>query len=289
MRLRNHATLFLIVAELVAIASGPPGSLTARAADPAPTCTITLGARTACVTPRTTRQARADGGIVDVQVPSPNELVATLTGTAAANAILGCESAVTQTFHLEQEFEIAGPDAKATEVTLTMESNLVGLVRAKHKAAASAQVASAKICPLGSPETPFVMIHPPFGVGGTDARLCNQRLSPIKVPGMPPGRYVLVADLVLAADATGVVDAHSAADFSPSTTLPADWVRTRDPFQGVDKKDFGFRIALVAEPAGAINVAQKSTDSALARASARLVAAPVTHAKPAAAPPPWRK
>ena len=103
-----------------------------------------------------------------------------------------------------------------------MESTLVGLVRAKHKAGASARIASAKICPLGWPESSLIVVHPPFEVAGTNGRLCNLRLSPIKVPAMPVGRYVLAADFVLTCDAAGVVDAHSVADFSPSTSLPAD-------------------------------------------------------------------
>ncbi len=233
--------------------AAPVGAATAMPADPSPappTCTITLGPRTACVTPLTTRQGRADGGIVEIQLPSPNILIATLTGTAAANAFLGCESSASETFHLEQEFEVAGPDPKAGEVTLTFESTLVGLVRAKHKAGASARVASAKICPVGSPDTPLVLVHPPFEVGSNGGRLCNQRLPLMKIPAMPVGHYVLTADFVLTADASGIADGHSAADFSPSTTLPADWVRARDPFQGVDKKEFGFRVVLIADPVG---------------------------------------
>ena len=235
---------------LLILAAFSPGPTSTPAADPPveKVCKITLGPRTACVTPTTSRQARADGGIANVELNTQNAIVAVLTGTVAANAILGCESVATQTFHVEQEFEIVGPDPADRDVSLTMESTLIGLVRAKHKGSAAVRLASAKICPFGWPETPLVMIHPPLGVGGTGGRLCNQRLPLIKVPTMPTGRYILTADLVIAADAAGVADGHSAADFSPSTTLPADWVRSRDPFQGVDKKDFGFLVALIAEP-----------------------------------------
>ena len=234
--------LAMIVLTVLAVAP-------ARAADPP--CSIVLGPRTACMTPVTSRQGRADGGIIDVQLTASNVLVTTLTGTAAANAFLGCESSAAETFHLEQQFEVAGPSTGVTEVTLMMESNLTGLVRAKSHSGAAARIASAKICPLGAPDSPLVMVHPAFGVNGTAGRLCNQRLTPIKVPGMPVGRYVLTADFVLTSIASGLVDDHSAADFSPTTTLPADWVRSRDPFQGVDKKDFGFRVSLTVEPVGA--------------------------------------
>ncbi len=88
---------------------------------------------------------------------------------------------------------------------------------------------------------------------------------------MPLGKYVLVADFVLACDAGGLTDGHSAADFSPSTALPSDWVRTRDPFQGVDKKDFGFKLVLTADApekdkAVALS-ADKGKDAGIARAS----------------------
>ncbi len=258
---------------ILAIASWVPAwrPLTAAAAEP--TISINLGPRTACVTPQTNRQARADGGIVDVLLPSPNVLAANLTGTAAANAVLGCESSVSQTFHLEQEFEIAAAETGVRDVALTLESTLVGLVRARHKGSAGVRLASAKICPVGWPESPLVVVHPAFLVQATGAKLCNQRLPPIKVPTMPVGLYVLVADFVLISDAAGLTDGHSAADFSPSTTLPADWVRARDPFQGVDKKDFGFHLTLTAEPVKAgltASTPPQSTDLKLAQTTANL-------------------
>ena len=269
MRDSQVATSLLILVMASLIPTARP--LTAAAADP--TISITLGPRTACVTPETTRQARADGGIVDIVLPSPNVLAANLTGTAAANAVLGCESSVSQTFHLEQEFEIAASETGIRDVALTLESTLVGLVRARHKGSAGVRLASAKICPVGWPESPLVVMHPAFVVAATGAKLCNQRLPPIKIPTMPVGLYVLVADFVLVSDAAGLTDGHSAADFSPTTTLPADWVRARDPFQGVDKKDFGFHLTLTADPVKAgltAATAPRPTDLKLAQTTAML-------------------
>jgi hypothetical protein len=69
---------------------------------------------------------------------------------------------------------------------------------------------------------------------------------------MPVGRYTLVADFALDTTASGVCNAHAVADFSPDTTLPADWVRMRDPFHGVSKKSFGFSFSISAgAPSGA--------------------------------------
>jgi hypothetical protein len=257
----------------------PPSQAPAPA--PAPTCSIVLGPRTACATPSTTRQARADGGFIDVTTPSPNVLAMSMSGSVAANAFLGHTSAATETFHLEQEFDIecTDPDAEPTGLRLTVESALAGFIRAKHRAGAGVRMASAKVCVAGSPETPLVVVHPPQQVSGEEGRLCNQHLPLIRVDRMPPGKYILVADFVLSCQAGGIADGHSAADFSPSTALPADWVRTRDPFQGVDKKDFGFKVVLTVElpekdkPVAAV---APRRDLGLARTSAK-------PAKPAAA------
>src|SRR5437016_6857676 len=65
---------------------------------PAATFSITLGSRTACVTPSQSCQARADGGAIDVQAGS-GTLSAVLTGTVAANAHLGSTGSACETFH----------------------------------------------------------------------------------------------------------------------------------------------------------------------------------------------
>ncbi len=88
----------LILGRRAALAADPPSS--------GPAYTITLGPRTACATPMTSRQARADGGFVDVTTPSSNVLAMSMSGSVAANAFLGHTSSATETFHLEQEFEI---------------------------------------------------------------------------------------------------------------------------------------------------------------------------------------
>jgi hypothetical protein len=237
--------------------------------------TITLGPRSACATPKTTKQARAEGGATEVTTPASNVLALSMSGSVAANAFLGQTSTASMTFHLEQEFEIACSDSSTCFVRLTLESALVGFVRSKHKAGAGVKLASAKICLPGSAETPFVVVHPPLGVEGEEGRLCNQHLPLIKVDKMPLGRYVLVADFVMSAEAGGVLDGHSAADFSPSTSLPADWVRTRDPFQGVDKKDFGFKVLFTADPPeGSKPMAARKQDSKVAQAKAGVLSPP---------------
>jgi hypothetical protein len=240
------AWLSISVAALALI----PGSASAQAPRPSapqgPTFTVTLLGRDACVTPCTHHRARADGGIIDVQVPASNTLGVTMTGTPAADSYLGCTSAVTQTFHLFQEFEVSCSDPSIREASLTLDSTLTGYVRSVRRAGACVRLASASVTPISWDGTPLAIAHPQLCVSGTEGRLCNQHLPAVQSPPMPLGRFVLVADFVLDATASGVCNAHAAADFSPDTTLPTEWVRTRDPFQGVSKKSFGFAFSVSA-------------------------------------------
>jgi hypothetical protein len=231
--------LFLVLPEAYA-------QSTAIAPLPAPVFTITLGSRDACVTPQTRMRARADGGIIDVQSKSPDALNITMTGAPAADSYLGCTSAATQTFHLVQEFEVSCSDPSVEKVSLVLDSTLVGYARSTRKAAAGVRLASATIVSSAQNGGSVELVHPPLQVSGTQGRLCNQHLEPVHSPALPLGRLVLTAEFVLDTTASGVCNAHAAADFSPDTTLPAEWVRMRDPFQGVSKTTFGFHLSVTA-------------------------------------------
>ena len=74
------------LAGLTLMATGSQGQQTRAEPLPAPSFTITLGGRDACVTPRTRNRARVDGGIIDVQTPSPSTLTVAMTGTPAADS-----------------------------------------------------------------------------------------------------------------------------------------------------------------------------------------------------------
>jgi hypothetical protein len=196
------------------------------------------------VTPSHRAQARAEGGDIDVTSPSSNSLAAVLSGSVAANAYLGCPGSASERFQLVQEFEIACSDKNVKTAKMSLDSVLAGFVRSKHRAGAGMLLATARVCPVGSTEPVMVITHPTLAVDGSDGRHCNQHLPTLDVSRLPLGRYALTAEFVLEAEAFGIADAHSNADFSPSSSLPADWVRTRDPFQGLDKKNFGFSLTL---------------------------------------------
>lgn len=226
----------------------PPAMPTPPASAPAapPTYTITLHTRSACVTPHSQKLARAEGGFIDVTTPSPNVVSVAMTGTAAANSYLGCTGAAAEKFQLVQDLEITCSDPRQNAVALTLDTALVGFVRSKGKAGACVRIAQVCLTPVGIPSAPMSIAYPPLCVEGTGGQLCNQHLPPLEVPVMPVGRYTLTATFVLDTTASGVCDSHSVADFSPDTALPPEWVRTRDPFQGVSKKSFGFTATVTA-------------------------------------------
>jgi hypothetical protein len=206
--------------------------------------TLTLGGRSACVTPSHRGHSRAEGGQIDLTAPDTSALTAVLSGSVAANAYLGCPGSASERFELVQEFEITCSDKNVKKAAMSLDSVLAGFVRSKHRAGAGVRLATASVCPVGSTQPVMLITHPTLAVEGNDGSHCNQHLPTLEVRGLPLGRYALTAAFVLEAEAFGIADAHAQADFSPSASLPSDWVRTRDPFQGVDKKNFGFSLTL---------------------------------------------
>jgi hypothetical protein len=238
-----------------------------------PAYSITLGGRSACVTPSHRGQARAEGGQIDVTSPGSNSLVAVLGGSVAANAYLGCPGSASERFQLYQEFEITCSDKSVKTATMSLDSVLAGFVRSKHRAGAGMWVATARVCPIGATQPVMVINHPVLAVEGNDGRLCNQHLPTLEVNGLPLGRYALTAEFVLEANAFGIADAHSNADFSPSGSLPADWVRSRDPFQGVDKKYFGLSLTLTVTADELAAISQRRDRTSDVRHAAALMPA----------------
>ncbi len=253
-RLGTAAVAVVLILAMSAGASAQPPTAPAIEAPPPrdatpptpPTYTLTLQTRHACVTPRAQKLARAEGGTIDVTLAAQNTISAILTGTVAANSYLGCTGTATETFQLIQDFEVNCSDPDVQTVALTLETSLAGFVRSKGRAGACMRRAEVSVTSAAQPGIPMAQSYPVLSVEGTGGQLCNQHLPPLEARNMPLGKYILVATFVLDARGSGVCDAHAVADFSPDTSLPADWVRTRDPFQGVSKKSFGFTASLTA-------------------------------------------
>jgi len=218
----------------------------------APTYTFTLGEKCEHLTPFKHGAAEGDGKIA-VEA-GDNELKSILGAAAGANVFLGAESTVTESVQLVQEFEITCSDPTINQVFLTLESNLLGFLRSKHKASAGLRLASATIAPVGWTGPPLTVSYPTGCIGGPTG--CNggprgfkyeTPLEPVKSPAMPLGRYVLQAKFVVTASAAGLLDAHSTAIFMAESEELDHWEREHDPFKGDSHDDFGFTVVLKAD------------------------------------------
>ncbi|MDR3637418.1 MAG: hypothetical protein P4L84_26680 [Isosphaeraceae bacterium] len=213
-----------------------------------------LGGAQNGVAPYTHGSAKTEEGKIDVTT-EPNVLKLVLTGGVGANVFFGIESTAVQTFSVNQEFDITSTDPAVSQVVLTLDSGLVGFVRAKHKGSACVQVASVTIAPVGWSTTPLSLAHPqlcvagPSPVHGEPVGILNKDpVSSITSPPMPLGRYVIQANFSIQADACGFLDGHSTAIFSPEPTELDPWEREHDMFKGEDKAGYGFTTILTASP-----------------------------------------
>jgi hypothetical protein len=242
----------------------PPTEGAAPAPAPAPAAEkatlkyeFATGAKNEAIAPCTHGSASADKGKIEVTTED-NALKAVLTGGVGANVFLGAHSSASQTIQVVQEFDITCSDPSISQVVLTLESNLVGIIRSKHKATACVRLASATIAPAGWASTPLSVCYPTYCTSGAAGHAYKDPQEPVKSPLMPLGRYVLQATLVLSAEAGGLLDAHSTAVFTPESEEIDALEREHDPFKGDKHDDYGFTLTLKADsPPGGPQVVHK--------------------------------
>lgn len=246
----------------------PPPPTTAPAAVPAPATApapatstgktapvfeFTLGAAQNGVAPYTHASAKTEEGKIDIST-EPNVLKLVMSGGVGANVFFGFESTAVQSFSVNQEFDITSSDPSVSQVILSVDSGLIGFVRAKHKGSACVQLASVTIAPVGWTSTPLSVSHPQLCVAGPNEQealqpvgaMTKDPLPTITSPPMPLGRYVIQASFVIQADARGFLDAHSTAIFSPEPTELDPWEREHDIYKGEDKAGYGFTTIITA-------------------------------------------
>src|SRR4051812_13998352 len=99
------------------------------AKESAPVYTFKLLDKSECIVPCTHGDAKAEDGKAEVTTED-NQVKAVLTGAAGANVFLGAESTATLSVTVVQEFEVSCSDPKINQVVMTLESNLLGFIRA---------------------------------------------------------------------------------------------------------------------------------------------------------------
>jgi hypothetical protein len=235
----------------------PPPTTTAEPSNQnGPTYEFTLGNVSNVVSPFTHGDAKTEEGKIDVTT-EPNVLKVAMSGGVGANVFLGFESIAVQNFQLVQEFDITCSDPNVKDVVLTLDSGLIGFVRAKHKASACVQLASIVVSPAGWSSAPLSLSQPQLCVSGPNPE-CNQPVGmmnkdpqpAITTQPLPLGHYVLQANFVIQADARGLLDAHSAAIFSSDPKELDPWEREHDIYKGEEKDGYGFTSVITASAPG---------------------------------------
>jgi hypothetical protein len=222
---------------------GTPVTITVKPAEPsAPDVSITLGTRKGVVTPTHKGCSRTGGGNIDVQTPSPDTIVVTMSGVAVAAGAPGCDGVAAMDFDLSQCFEINfdNPDVKAAK--LTIEGRVIGLLRSNCKSGSADDSGSATVT-LGPAEV-VTLAMPGHSVCGGQSLSINDREGPTSVP-VKPGSYTLHQTFHVGAQMKGGLFGKApSAEFAPDPALDPLWISAKEPFHGAAKKDFGFQVTI---------------------------------------------
>jgi hypothetical protein len=224
-----------------ALSQAPP-------AKAAPTVVLRATQREGLVSPVRQGSALTGGGAVAVAQPSPDTLVLTLTGVAAAKANPCGTSLATLEAWLAQNVEVVLPGG-GTSARLIVEGRLNGLLRSAGTKSGSAEMVSATAAVLCGGQQLANLELGPRGAAGCDALAVHLAQGPVCV-NVGPGCHTVQLNLRLsAAQGKAFLPHIASAEFAPPPALPANWVRNPDPHNGVDRSGLGFQITIRAEAA----------------------------------------
>ncbi|MFN4261939.1 MAG: hypothetical protein ACK4RK_21880 [Gemmataceae bacterium] len=214
-----------------------------------------LGATNARALPSKHGHAHTGGGNIDVQQPAPDTLVITMTGVAVAGGFPACQSQAGFHFDLSQCFRVVFEKADVHAANLYVQGRVVGLLRNASKGTAQSGEACVTIFCTG-PDGPIeigTLCVAPSSAGCKENVSVYNREGPICLP-VGPGCYTLHQTFTLqAAQHKGAIPGHPAtAEFAPGSALNPVWITYKDPFHGVNKRDFGFQVILKVVPADVV-------------------------------------
>lgn len=225
---------------------GTPVTITVTQAQPStPPVSITLGSRHGHVNPTRCGCTHTGGGNIDIQQPSADTVVITMTGVAVAYAAPMKDSLASLHFDLEQCFEVAFDNPKVKKAKLTLEGRVIGLLRShKGKGAAEQGAGCAGISSNGT--AILLLTVPPHSVSCDDNQSINCREGAVSIPITAAGPFTLHQKWsITASHQAGLLPCKApSAEFAPDPALDPLWISYKEPFKGASKKDFGFQITL---------------------------------------------
>jgi hypothetical protein len=221
---------------------GQPVQITVTPAAPAPDVSLVAGKREGKVTPCRVRCTHTGGGNIDVQQPSPDTLVVTMTGAAVAYGSPAGAASATLDFALTQAFEVSFDKPGVKAAKLAIEARVIGFLRS-HKLGSAEQSGSVAVTGVGSPGLSVAV--PSHSVSGGECLSVNDKEGPAAL-AVAAGQYTLTQTFKVAAAMPKALLPCKApsAEFAPDPGLDPLWISAKEPFHGAAKKDLGFQVTL---------------------------------------------
>ena len=226
---------------------GQPVTITVTTTPPAPDVSISLGKRTAQVTPCRVRCNHTGGGNIDVQQPSADTLVVTMTGAAVAYGSPAGAASAALDFVLSQAFDVSFDKPTVKAAKLTIEARLIGFLRS-HKLGTADVSGSASVGGAGCPG--LAVPVPSHAVGGCESLSINDKEGPVSLILPAAGTFCLTQTFRVAATMPRAVFPCKApsAEFAPDPALDPLWISAKEPFKGAKKADLGFQVTIKVAP-----------------------------------------
>lgn len=224
------------------VAPGQPVTITVTTAAAAPDVSLVLGKRDSKVTPCRVGCNHTGGGNIDVQQPSPDTIVATMSGVAVAHGSPTSAAMASLDFALSQAFEASFDNPKVKTAKLTMEARVIGFLRT-HKLGTAEQTGAAVVTGVG----PVLHIEvPSHAVSGGQSVGVNDKEGPVSIGIPAAGKYCLNQTFRVASSMPRVLFPckSPSAEFAPDPALDPLWIPAKEPFHGAAKKDLGFQVTI---------------------------------------------
>jgi hypothetical protein len=231
----------------VPVAPGQPLNITVTTAAPAPDVSIVMGPRSGKVVPVRTGCTHTGGGNIDVQQPSPDTLVVTMSGVAVAYGSPFGGASAAQVFDLCQQFEVSFDKPTVKAAKLTIEGRVIGFLRAE-KLGTADECASAT---LAGPTGGLLALQMPnHSVCGGETLGVNDKEGPVGVVIPAAGKFSLTQSFRVSASMPKTLLHCKApsAEFAPDPALDPLWISYKEPFKGASKKDLGFQVIVKVAP-----------------------------------------
>lgn len=222
---------------------GTPVTITVvPAAAAAPPVSISLGKRHGHATPLRSGCNHTGGGNIDIQQPSSDTIVVTMSGVAVSycGPKKACAGYI---FDLCQDLDISFDNPKVKKAKLTIEGRVIGVLRSNSGSAQYYGACATVGSPEGGAATLCVEDH---SVTCGENLSVNDHEGPVSLAIAKAGSYNLKQTFNIMATAPCCVLPCKApsVEFAPDPALDPLWISYKEPFHGIAKKDFGFQITI---------------------------------------------